>query len=475
MNVSLFRIIRTVECGPEKEAVKEFLRFIGGMVSDHPALERDGNVKREIEGNTEEAVDFFFLDEQNEGWESEPIVKEKTSAGPGRVFWVNVKKFRQEKEGQPEKDRTPAGYPLLINAIIDAVWPEKDAQENTKGKNAELKKVADVFFSENLFGFFQCKRSFRIINMVEVYGPRFQFGEEKRRIDVSDPGSLTTKYIENMLEHFGAAYEKLCDIKASIGAPGVYVCYAKVNIARKIREVCSQLEGASEKMFQHVKKAETLLSELDDLYSRDKGYMGTLFLAAAVCKSDSALYLTSANYFRLLLDLIKGHSGAFYAFAYYEYGRQLERVFRDWDAAILFYRKAASLNPLNYQAIFKLGCYEAHKGRYQEAVECFQDLHNMIVDTYAQSGRTDGSCKYLSLKTIQYLYKTDIWLWILNRELGYNISAEADRERALFDAGQYKKNECIHEIYGENSDAWKKLQEYHEQSLPVWIMKAVVD
>ena len=59
-----------------------------------------------------------------------------------------------------------------------------------------------------------------------------------------------------------------------------------MNIARKIREVCSLLEDAPKDMFNHVevKKAEDLLSELDDLYHINEKYMGTLFLATAVCK-----------------------------------------------------------------------------------------------------------------------------------------------------------------------------------------------
>ncbi|MCI8399272.1 MAG: hypothetical protein HFF90_07715 [Oscillibacter sp.] len=469
MNISLFRIIRTVECAPEKEVIKEFLRFIGCMVSDHPVLDRDDTVKRKIEENREEAVDLYLLDKEVEECREGFIVKEMESAGNGWAFQVNIKKFRKERKQEFEEERVPVGYNLLIKEIIDAVWP-KNGQENIKGKNGELKTIADVFFTKNLFGLFQCKRSFRIINMVEVYGPRFRFGEEKRRIDVGNPENLTTKYINGMLERFGDAYKELCNIKN----PGIYACYAKVNMARKIREVCSQLENAPKTMFRDVVEAKMLLSELDDLYKLDPKYMGTLFLAAAVCKSDSALYLTSANYFRLLLDLIEGQSGAFYSFAYYEYGRQLERVFRDWDSAILFYKKAVSLNLLNYQAYFKLGCYEAYKGRYQEAIECFQILHSIIINNYAKSGKADISYKNLSLKIIQYLYKTDIWLWILNKDRGYNISADMDRQRAQFDAEQYKENECIREIYGDESDTWKELQEYHKQSLPVKIMKEVV-
>ena len=470
LNVSLFRIIRKVEYAPEKEVIKEFLRFIGCMVSDHPVIDRDDSTERgKLEENTEEAVDLYLLDKH----ESPDVVERVDSDKHSRTLRVNVyvQQFRQfqEKRGKgAEEGKAPADYFFLIDKIIDAVW---------QGKSNQLKEIANIFFDHNLFGYFQCKRSFRIINMVEVYGPRFQFGEKKRRIDVSIPESLTTKYIKNMLRSFGDAYKELRNIQEPDVGSDVYVRYAKVNIARKIREVCSLLEDAPKDMFNHVevKKAEDLLSELDDLYRINEKYMGTLFLATAVCKSDSTLYLTSANYFRLLLDLIKGRSGPFYSFANYEYGRQLERVHRDWDAAILFYRKAVSLNPLNYQALFKLGCYEAYKGRYQEAIGRFQILRDIITNFYDKGDQGDVDKGNLSLKIIQYLYKTDIWLWILHRELGYGISADAYREKAQSDAEQYSDNQCIKTIYGISSNKMNELQEYHEQSLPVRIMKAVVE
>ena len=43
------------------------------------------------------------------------------------------------------------------------------------------------------------------------------------------------------------------------------------------------------------------------------------------------------------------------------------------------------------------------------------------------------------------------------------------------EAEQYRKNQLMKKIYGEGSGALKKLQEYHEQSLPVWIMKAAAE
>ena len=112
LNVSLFRIIRKVEYAPEKEVIKEFLRFIGCMVSDHPVIDRDDSTERgKLEENTEEAVDLYLLDEH----ESPDVVERVDSDKRSRTLRVNVyvQQFRQfqEKRGKgAEEGKAPADY-----------------------------------------------------------------------------------------------------------------------------------------------------------------------------------------------------------------------------------------------------------------------------------------------------------------------------------------------------------------------------
>lgn len=456
MNFSMFRVVRMADQTPTKEVIKEFLRFIGCMISDHPV--KDLLEAKSIMGNTPDAVDillgFDCLD-----LHGEPTL-EISSGREGRALFVDPR-----MPGQMTKKNY---YVSLIGGIIDSVWTnEYSPGEEGSTQRAQLKQISQIFFKEDLFGYFQSKRSLRIINMPEVFGRQFGFGEPRQKIPISSAGEKTKTYIENMLAVFDETYKSL----SGISQPGVYARYAKVNIARKIREVHDDFIIAED---GKLPDAKALLRELDDLYDLDHTYMGTMFLAAAVCKSDPSLYLTSSNYLRLLLDTIQDREAECYSFAYYEYGRHLERVYRDWEHAIAYYERALKLHKQNYQAKFKMGCYEAqHKGDYSKAIEIFQELHSMIAENY--SGDRNLNYKNLSLKSIQYLYKTDIWLWILSKELGYDITADISLRLASLDASQYRKNKCVKEVYDAKDSRWEVLQEYHENSFPVRIMVETVE
>lgn len=446
----MFRVIRKVDYTPTKEVIKEFLRFIGCMISDHPVQTCED--AKSIMANTKDAVDILLGFEYDM---QDAFVQEIRCSGGGRALLVNREK--------PAGTTKATYYSSLINKMIDSVWTDECSPDGTGlTQRAQLKTISHIFFHYDLFGYFQSKRALRIIDMPEVYGDRSWVEGLRQKIFTSSVGTGAEYYINNMLDAFQKTYKDLCRIPK----PGIYARYAKINIARKIREVHDGFivtEGGE------VPGAKALLKELDDLYDLDRTYMGTVFLAAAVCKSDPSLFLTSSNYLRLLLDTIQEQEEEFYSFAYYEYGRHLERVYRNWDLAIAYYIKAVKVHPQNYQAEFKLGYYEAqYKGNYSKAANIFQHLRDMIAKEY--SGNEHMDYGNLSLKAIQYLYKTDMWLWILCKELGYAITADISLKFALLDAHHYQKNECVKMVYDEDDPRLKVLQEYHENSLPVHVM-----
>lgn len=454
MNFSMFRMIRKVDQTPTKEVIKEFLRFIGCIVSDHPvqsAQEADA-----IMADTQDAVDVLLGFECVDA--EQVLILEKECPGPGRALIVG--------HDAPPGITKRKYYTELIDALIDIVWADSYVSEG-EVQREQLRKIRQIFFDHHLFGYFLSKRSLRIIDMPEIYGSRFRFGGLRQKLLADDgSGKAEKTYIHRMLDAFFDAYNALDEIEM----PGVYACYARINIARKIWEVRDSVVVTKN---YRIPSAEELLKELDDLYDLDRTYMGTIFLAAAVCKSDPALFLTSSNYLRLLLDTIQGRDGEFYSFAYYEYGRHLERVYQDWEHAVAYYRRAAKLWKYNYQAQFKLGCYEAQYNRdYPIALQIFQDLRAMIALVY--SGDENVSYENLSLKAIQYLFKTDIWIWILSRELDRDITAEISLALAEQDVSNYKKNACARQVYAGDDQVLQDLQAYHENSLPVRLLEATV-
>lgn len=451
----MFRMIRKVDQTPTKEVIKEFLRFIGCTVSDHPV--RSTREAESIMADTQDVVDillgFECADTQKE------LIWEKECHRPGRALIVRC--------GVPSDITKRKYYTKLIDALIDTAWADSYDVSAGKAQRAQLREIRQIFFDHHLFGYLLSKRSLRIIDMPEIYGSRFRFGELRQKLLAGDGSEETEKtYIYRMLDAFFDAYNEL----NMIATPGVYARYARINTARKIWEVRDSVVVTKD---YRVPSAEDLLKQLDDLYDLDRTYMGTIFLAAAVCKSDPTLYLTSSNYLRLLLDTIKGREGEFYSFVYYEYGRHLERVYQDWEHAVAYYQRAAKLWKYNYQAQFKLGCYEAQYNRdYSTALQIFQDLRAMIAQVY--SGDESVNYENLALKTIQYLFKTDIWIWILSSELDRNITAQISLALAEQDVSNYKKNACTRQVYAEDDEVLKDLQAYHKGSLPVRLLEATV-
>lgn len=451
----MFRMIRKVDQAPTKEVIKEFLRFIGCIVSDHPV--RSVQEAEAIMADTQDVVDILL------GFEcadtEQALVWEKQCHRPGRALIV--------RRGIPSAPPKRKYYTALIDALIDTVWADTDGVPAGKDQRAQLRKIRQIFFEHHLFGYLLSKRSLRIIDMPEIYGSRFHFGELRQKLLADDGSEEAEKtYIHRMLDAFFNAYSALDTIEP----PGVYARYARINAARKIWEVRDSVVVTKD---YQIPSAEDLLKELDDLYDLDRDYMGTIFLAAAVCKSDPALYLTSSNYLRLLLDTIQGREGEVCSFVYYEYGRHLERVYQDWEHAVAYYQKAAQLWKHNYQAQFKLGCYEAQYHRdYPKALQTFLDLRVMIARVY--SGDESVNYENLTLKTIQYLFKTDIWIWILSSELDRNITAQISLTLAEQDVSNYKKNACARQVYAEDDEVLKDLQAYHENSLPVRLLEATV-
>lgn len=450
----MFRMIRKVDQTPTKEVIKEFLRFIGCIVSDHPV--RSAREAEVIMADTQDAVDillgFECVDTGN------ALMLENKCHRPGRALIVG----RNAPPGITKRKY----YTELIDTLIDTVWADPYVSEG-EVQREQLRKIRQIFFDHHLFGYFLSKRSLRIIDMPEIYGSRFRFGELRQKLLADDGSKKAEKtYIHRMLDAFFEAYNALDRIEA----PGVYARYARINIARKIWEVRDSVVVTRD---YRIPSAEDLLKALDNLYNLDRTYMGTIFLAVAVCKSDPTLFLTSSNYLRLLLDTIQDREGEFYSFAYYEYGRHLERVYQDWEHAVAYYRRAAKLWKYNYQAQFKLGCYEAQYHRdYSIALQIFQDLRAMIALVY--SGGENVNYENLSLKAIQYLFKTDIWIWILSRELDREITEEISLALAGQDVSNYKKNACARQVYAEDDQVLKDLQEYHEKSLPVRLLEATV-
>ena len=157
MYLSMFRVIRTADQTPAKEVLEEFLRFIGCMVNDNPIT--DWQEEQPVAAGTENIFDILLCPVMD-GQQAIVCTHECLPGENRRVLWTDTTSLERLQD-----------YQVLLQEVIVRAWGTGGEQKVLN----QLKRICDIFF--------QCKHSFRIINMLEVYGPRLQFGVEQRKID----------------------------------------------------------------------------------------------------------------------------------------------------------------------------------------------------------------------------------------------------------------------------------------------------
>ena len=474
MCVSTLRLLYPVESAPVKEVLKEFFRLIGCIFCEVPVRsERDAEKELRECGGTE--VDIVL---NLDVFQWRAILPPRNSSVAVRVEKVLLKERENavllvdcapppngEGEGTPKKDF----YEDLLENLIQKIW----AKGSEKAQLLEMKRL---FFKRDLLGSLQCKRALCVVNMGETL-----------ELNLPSKTIRPQRYVGKILSTFNWFYCELggqdfggdWDETAS-----VYVHYARINIARKIREVFAFLdevpaflEETEDCLLPMVTycRADFLLAELGKLYRKEPRYFGTLFLAARVCQSEPSQELNAAFYYQQLFALLAGREQRVYSFVYYDYGRYMEKVKKERDLAIFYYTKANNLNPLCYRACFKLACYEARDRNSNAAKDLFGSVIRIIGGTYSGAMEPDRIVwKYLSLRCIQYLFKSYVWLWKIALASGEYSAAAIYLQQAEAVAEKYEENACLEEIYDQNSAEWKALKEYHKDSEPVQLLSSIV-
>lgn len=363
-------------------------------------------------------------------------------------------------------------YHELLEALIRTIWDDTVPEESVQVE--QLLKIESVFFEQHLPGFLQSKRMLETVGMDEA----LEIYMAPRKIE-------SPSYIGYMLSAFDKLYHALDPYCGGSGeeTASVYAMYARINIARKIREVFRLLDKIptvtdEDGNFTSITycSADFLLSELSKLYGQDPRYAGTLFLAARVCQDDPSRKLEAGSYYQQMLCRIAGSPRKTYSFLYYEYGLYAEKVNRKRDLAIQYYAKTKETDPLNYRARFELACHEARNQDLGAAEGSFKSVILIIGERFSGGARPeDIPWENLSLRDIQYMFRTYVWLWKISLKRGRIGEAMACLDRAGYVIGKYKENALLGKIHDPDSMAWAALMEYHGESGPVRIFRDIVD
>lgn len=484
MCISRIRVVRPVDEAPVKELLKEFFRLIGCLYYDNPVHSREEG-KEALRQVAKSEVDLVL------NIDPDLLDRDAGHCEQGGSF---VRFSEEGKDGRraifisyvtPERERRKF-YEKLIYALIDAIW------HNFPVDQTALREICTLYLEKDLFGFSQSKRAFRVAGMGEVLDIAGM-----REMPIPYSREPEKGYIRNMLNAFDSFYKALkekIERAPENEAVSIYLRYAKINAARKVKEILSVLDWRDvddrekDEFGQMLEYCDTvrLLTEIKGMYGQDQNYLGIFFLAANICQGDPKQRDNAGYYYEQLFEFLLSKDQEkcqeAYAFAYYEYGRYLEKVGRSWERAILYYNKAERLDPLNYHAMFKIACYMAKKGDYDDAKAKFAGLIQVIINHFCGSeNKAEGDVfaskkgwDNLSLKGIQYLFKANVWLCKIyayqNMQLGANICVH-NMKRFL---ECYKKNACVARVYGADSQRWDIIDGYHKSSWAVTLLDYVL-
>lgn len=457
-------------CSSEKEAIKEFFRFVGCMVYEQ-VITPGSSFDKVLEHNNAGIQIILRSDKTaiadgkvlNTAWfmnraPQDPYLYVSCNAAACRFKIVrrsNAFKARKFKYGKSYEKN-------LIDDIVNVLWSTQPFHQT------ELLKISNSYHKNDLLFYLQSKRAFRIIRMGET------MTLEKETRYLKDEA-----FVKQMLHAFRRVSISLNLQKAAC----IYTIYACINAERKIREVLQLMNPNEQKDLIHAVASKILLKNLERIERIYPSYCARYFLAAFICLSNQNLELSALQYYNKALEIadqLPGEQSGFRAFVYYQMGSFYEKVLGRESGAALFYRSAALKNDNCYQAAFKTGCYWAQCGKLQEAAESFQKTMSILskgLKIHALEDPRNAQC--LSLKEWQYIYKTYIWL----AKIEWNTKGPEHTwyylARAKVAEQMYEQNACLIQLLNDKPNTAgeltkKSLLQYHQNSMPVCLLRGTL-
>lgn len=498
--IRTIQIVHPFESASEAEFLKEFFRFLGCLVYDRP-LSQTWNV--ESISQSDVVIFLNYPVESRYSFSSGSICVYLrfgfSSQGSESYVWEMI----EENMPAPKEAHSKAELESqVLKHLISRIW--KDSERDAEC----IQKVRELYLANNLYPLLQYKRAFRVLRMGEA-------------IDANIGISKITPepVIIEMLRSFWRVYAVLrskqrLSVKETIPEGNVednrsvYGIYACVNAGRCLRQVCLVLrylpddnldcdaekeELSPEEARFTICSAQTLVEQLKFLLAKDKSFLATYLLAASISKTSRDLEFAAREYYSYILAQTHPND-IYYAFIQYELGNYYEKIGGNISAAVQYFKQALAQDDKCYQAQYKVSCYDARAGRYQEAEIGFMRVTKILF--CGRDSDTATNWQQLSLKRTQYAFKAYIWLakiaynyyrstamvaewvskafqaakmyqasWLLRRSVDF--AGEPGQE----ESGAQKFQEMTPE---QGTLQWAELQSYHQHSEPMHVLWLVL-
>lgn len=498
--IRTIQIVHPFESASEAEFLKEFFRFLGCLVYDRP-LSQAWNV--DMISQSDAIIFLNYPAESQYGFSSGSIcvyLSFELSAQDSEIYvWKTIEGNTLVSK---ETHSKAALESQVLEYLISKIW--KDFALDTEC----IQKVRELYLANNLYPLLQYKRAFRVLRMGEAIDANIG-------ISKVTPEPLIVK----MLRSFWCVYAVLRNKQhLSTQEPpvqgnaedgrSVYGVYACVNAGRCLRQVCLVLhylpdadldcdagkEGLSQEEARFsICGAQTLVKQLEFLLVKDKTFLTAHLLAASISKTSQDLEFAAREYYSYILAQTHP-SDIYYAFIQYELGNYYEKIGGNISAAVQYFKQALTQDDNCYQAQYKVSCYDARAGRYQEAEIGFMRLTKILF--CGRDSDTTANWKQLSLKRTQYVFKSYIWLakiaynyyrstamvteWVSKAfQAAKMYQASWLLRRSVDFAGESDQKESSTHRFQETTPEqgvkeWEILQGYHKQSEPMHVLWLVL-
>lgn len=497
MCIGMLQVIRSVNDTLLKEVLKEYFRLIGCLYYDQPCSSTSQipsfvnryAVQKEFyniliqspDGLPAKSLPGDFI---KDGFEVDDT--EKKYVLVGRQNSVIYLRYR----GIPEDGVRGSFFRDVIDQLIEALW---SGQPNGGELVRQLKYIAELYFDYDLFSYIQSRRALRAIRPGEIIATDRK--KKKGKVPIEEQ---TSDYLAKMILSFNKVRNVL---SAEFSyAPSIYVRYAQVTLARKNNDLYNLLERLptvnADSLCNMKKRNGTNLFVKEDLNvtfydpyvllqdlwaneGADANFPGIYFLSASLCLSETALESSAPKYLRRLLEVTEGVPLAS-AFIYYIYGSYLSSTRNNWDAGVIYFRKALQTNPLDYRAQYKLGVYAAGQKNAEGAIQEFMKTARIIVSSLCGKDSVEEISGNISSRCILYLFKAYCYIWLLSKNYSSNTALSNIYYDKMCQAlALYEKNSLMTQFYGatstgsetETDPVYNAYRNYHGSSYPLKLMK----
>ena len=332
---------------------------------------------------------------------------------------MNEKELENLKKNYPDfliwkgETTTDEGKKFALQTLIKSILL-KDFSDNIVSRDKEIKDL------QKIINYFIDHKLMKVRNSYAYFYTNRELVESAKR-------------------EFLDVYENILNDSKENENESRYLFYFRMDIIRCINETCFYL---NEGMFFNT---EAVLAFMKKHMTRFAYFSNFYVLMGMISELDVPFQREAKLFFEKALENVKEKTYGY--FCCYKLGRYYEKVEKNWNQAIKYYKEAQRLNKCFYRAPYKIGLYYESINKSEYAM----DAYTSVVQSLKEREH------YLQKKEYECLYKVYYHMAEIFRLSGQYSEAANKYERilTLSKSLEKDKNLLYKEIYGSEEEKYR--------------------